>query len=200
MHQCVSVLSKAKADLGNRALMARLLVHFIGDVHQPLHASSLFSPTFPGGDGGGNFIKLSPPAKVGTYSSSNLHSFWDAGGPSSGLEDITKGDVEGARLMAEVLDDEEAAKIAATPLASVAAIGQLLDSMVAESYAYALNTTYAAALLTALGSGQTVDTTLPMWAAYAEATSQVSKQRLKLSGARMAQVLNSLYSDSIIAK
>ena len=103
-------------------------------------------------------------------------------------------------LELEVLDDEEAAKIAATPLASVAAIGQLLDSMVAESYAYALNTTYAAALLTALGSGQTVDTTLPMWAAYAEATSQVSKQRLKLSGARMAQVLNSLYSDSIIAK
>jgi hypothetical protein len=194
MHQCVSVLSKANADLGNRALMARLLVHFIGDVHQPLHASSLFTPAFPGGDAGGNFIKLSPPAKVGTFTSSNLHSFWDAGGPSSGLEELGKSDVEGARLMAEVLDDAEAAAIAATPLTSVADIGELLDFMATESYQFAVNTTYSADLLAALGAGQVLDTTSLMWGKYAEATSQVCKQRLKLGGARLAQVLNSLYS------
>ena len=198
MKQCAAVLAKPSSDKGNRALMARLLVHFIGDIHQPLHASSLFSDSFPHGDSGGNSIHLSPPAPTGSYTSANLHSFWDSGGPASGLEQVKKGDIDASRYMAEVIDDREAADIAATPLASLSAINALFAAMVEESYQYAKNTTYGPALLDSLGKGTTVNTNGAFWSAYAESTSELSKQRLKLAGARMAQVINALYSPKLI--
>lgn len=46
------------------------LLHCVGDIHQPLHSTALFSrELFPGGDKGGNQIK--------TDTLSNLHSAWD---------------------------------------------------------------------------------------------------------------------------
>jgi hypothetical protein len=46
------------------------LMHLVGDIHQPLHCTALFSKShFPKGDRGGNEIKL----KKGK----NLHSLWD---------------------------------------------------------------------------------------------------------------------------
>ena len=59
----------------DRARMLRFLVHFAGDIHQPLHAANYFSSQFPTGDLGGNKWPISgapPPA-------TNLHSFWDEG-------------------------------------------------------------------------------------------------------------------------
>ena len=34
----------------------RLLIHFIGDIHQPLHAISRVDSKYPKGDAGGNFV------------------------------------------------------------------------------------------------------------------------------------------------
>lgn len=50
-------------------------IHFAGDVHQPLHATTLYSRKYepPEGDEGGNFYKI----RYGNIS--NLHSFWDSG-------------------------------------------------------------------------------------------------------------------------
>lgn len=193
MGQCVHVLNNGKADVGNRALMARLLVHFVGDIHQPLHATALFTDTFPGGDAGGNSIKLSPPAPVGDYTSSNLHSYWDSGTANSGLEDIKSGDLEAIRLMAELLLDDEAAQIAATPLSSASAFTDALKAWAQESFLFASNSTYAPALLDALGSGKTVDTSAGWWAGYGADNSVLVRDRLRLGGARLAQVLNSIY-------
>ena len=47
------------------------LVHLIGDVHQPLHAVTRFTKSYPKGDGGGNLLKLFGDADA------NLHSYWD---------------------------------------------------------------------------------------------------------------------------
>jgi hypothetical protein len=51
----------------------RFLIHLIGDMHQPLHCAQLWSLTFPKGDAGGNFFKI-------TYDSSinQLHKLWDS--------------------------------------------------------------------------------------------------------------------------
>eukprot|EP00930_Biecheleria_cincta_P096637 TRINITY_DN88455_c0_g1_i1.p1 TRINITY_DN88455_c0_g1~~TRINITY_DN88455_c0_g1_i1.p1 ORF type:complete len:398 (+),score=72.95 TRINITY_DN88455_c0_g1_i1:135-1328(+) len=56
--------------------MLRLLVHIMGDLHQPLHTTALYSEDFPTGDSGGNAIKLvdGPPPCA------NLHALWDGGG------------------------------------------------------------------------------------------------------------------------
>ncbi len=61
-----------------RLLALKFLIHFIGDVHQPLHASDHQ-------DRGGNCIDLSPSPDG---FSKNLHSYWDTGvvemlGPSA---------------------------------------------------------------------------------------------------------------------
>ena len=51
------------------------LLHLVGDVHQPLHATQRFIQDDPDGDGGGNDVKycLTSQCSAG----SPLHSFWD---------------------------------------------------------------------------------------------------------------------------
>jgi hypothetical protein len=49
------------------------LEHLVGDVHQPLHATSRFTKNFPNGDAGGNDV-----AFCVTPCKDELHAFWDA--------------------------------------------------------------------------------------------------------------------------
>lgn len=51
----------------------RLLIHYLGDIHQPLHATARVDHEYPKGDEGGNFFHL--PSKEGAK---NLHSVWDS--------------------------------------------------------------------------------------------------------------------------
>lgn len=51
------------------------LIHLVGDVHQPLHATQRFVRGDPDGDGGGNDVKYCLTAQC--RSGSTLHSFWD---------------------------------------------------------------------------------------------------------------------------
>jgi hypothetical protein len=46
------------------------LLHLVGDVHQPLHATTRVSSTDPTGDAGGNLVKLN-------CAHCELHAFWD---------------------------------------------------------------------------------------------------------------------------
>lgn len=56
-----------------RAKYLSFLIHFIGDIHQPLHCTTLYNKQFLQGDRGGNLYPIhSPIAK-------NLHQFWDEG-------------------------------------------------------------------------------------------------------------------------
>ena len=50
----------------------RLLIHYVGDIHQPFHNEAMYSTQFPTGDKGGNLITL--PSH---YSSDELHAVWD---------------------------------------------------------------------------------------------------------------------------
>lgn len=51
----------------------RLMIHYTGDIHQPLHATSRVDKEYPAGDRGGNSVSL--PSKEGAK---NLHSVWDS--------------------------------------------------------------------------------------------------------------------------
>jgi hypothetical protein len=55
-----------------RAVYLSWLIHLIGDLHQPLHCSTLVNQTFPEGDKGGNDFYVKPAEK-----GIRLHSFWD---------------------------------------------------------------------------------------------------------------------------
>jgi hypothetical protein len=51
----------------------RLLIHYLGDIHQPLHCLSRVDDDYPAGDRGGNDFNL--PTH---YSAKELHAVWDA--------------------------------------------------------------------------------------------------------------------------
>jgi len=51
----------------------RLLIHYVGDVHQPLHGTSRVNHDYEAGDRGGNNVPLPDQATV-----NNLHELWDS--------------------------------------------------------------------------------------------------------------------------
>jgi hypothetical protein len=85
----VQVLKSKSATDAEKAIALCWVFHLIGDVHQPLHTSKLFSEALPAPDGdrGGNllFIKADEEGKP-----VNLHSFWD--GLILGSQDLREAD------------------------------------------------------------------------------------------------------------
>jgi S1/P1 Nuclease len=63
-------LTNPHTPAAERLLALKFLIHFIGDMHQPLHSSDH-------NDKGGNCIGLSPPSPDGQET--NLHAYWDVG-------------------------------------------------------------------------------------------------------------------------
>ena len=63
-----------KSTLLDKSRQLRFITHFVGDVHQPLHAASYFSAQFPGGDAGGNAWPV-----AGVPYTTELHAVWDSG-------------------------------------------------------------------------------------------------------------------------
>lgn len=64
---------KNSTDDNARAEALRFIIHFVGDVHQPLHCATRVSSANPQGDAGGNLVLIKG---VGAK---NLHSYWDSG-------------------------------------------------------------------------------------------------------------------------
>src|SRR4051794_37148479 len=56
----------------DKAVALCWILHLIGDVHQPLHCATLYSPQFERGDLGGNSFGVKINGKE--Y---RLHTFWD---------------------------------------------------------------------------------------------------------------------------
>ena len=54
-----------------KSFMLRYLIHLVGDIHQPLHNTSLVSSVFPDGDAGGNNFAID------YHSVHDLHTLWD---------------------------------------------------------------------------------------------------------------------------
>jgi hypothetical protein len=65
------------------------LLHIVGDIHQPLHASTRVSQSDPDGDAGGNLVKLD-------CAKCELHFFWD---DLLGTQNDLKTVVQGARKL-----------------------------------------------------------------------------------------------------
>jgi hypothetical protein len=59
-------LKSPSTPAAERILALKFLVHFVGDLHQPLHAADHH-------DRGGNCVSLSPPLDA----QNNLHAYWD---------------------------------------------------------------------------------------------------------------------------
>ncbi|TZF90667.1 S1/P1 nuclease [Cognatilysobacter lacus] len=67
-----AILADRSQSLDARRQALKFVVHFIGDVHQPLHAG--FAR-----DKGGNTVQVRIPTADGGDKGGNLHSLWDSG-------------------------------------------------------------------------------------------------------------------------
>ena len=145
-----------------RRLALKYILHFVGDVHQPLHASD-------NQDRGGNCV----PVSLGGQRTTNLHNFWDTGVLSP------LGDDPGAiakRLEAEITPDEARAWAAAPP-----------EAWAEESFAAAKSSAYT--INSPSGCASEV-APIPLSAAYQAQALQVARQQIEKAGVRLAVVLN----------
>lgn len=72
IQQNLNILKNKYANSYEKSLALAMVMHIIGDIHQPLHGATRVLSKYPKGDKGGNLFKLS-----GKYR--NLHSLWDSG-------------------------------------------------------------------------------------------------------------------------
>ncbi len=68
-----TTLKNTASSEEDKRLQLKLLVHFVGDAHQPLHTVNRYSRYNKRGDGGGNGMKIKAPY------ANNLHKYWDDG-------------------------------------------------------------------------------------------------------------------------
>jgi len=64
-----------------KSMMLRMMMHIIGDMHQPLHSAEYYSSLFPNGDMGGNLINITWDGEV-----TELHAFWDSAAEELGQD------------------------------------------------------------------------------------------------------------------
>ncbi len=70
-------LAQRNASKSSRSRALAYLIHFIGDIHQPLHTAEYYSKELPNGDRGGNSFKVNYKESNGDVIK-NLHSLWDS--------------------------------------------------------------------------------------------------------------------------
>jgi len=159
-------LQSAATPPAERLLALKYVIHFVGDLHQPLHAADHH-------DRGGNCIGLAPPAGGRSPGRMrNLHAYWDVAVVDSlGKSAARIADKLDARLTIEELNDWTQGTT---------------RSWAMESFDVARRDTYALPSLPTCQAGS--DVTLP--AAYlAQAQKDAAVQLLK-AAIRIAGILN----------
>jgi len=75
--RCETSLTNWGGTASDRAAHLALLIHYVGDVHQPLHCAALVNATYPTGDRGGNDFYVLTNSSTGE--AAKLHGLWDGG-------------------------------------------------------------------------------------------------------------------------
>ena len=79
--KCEADLKDANIDDKEKAKRLCWIEHLVGDVHQPLHSTALFSKMFPKGDHGGNYFGVTETKTKADGTKElvphKLHTYWD---------------------------------------------------------------------------------------------------------------------------
>lgn len=159
----------------------RFLIHYTGDVHQPLHATARVDDEFPAGDRGGNSFTL-----ASFDGAKNLHAVWDSvvyadtGRPTLPMPDSDWNNlgIKAAQLVeAHPLDD-------VTDLKSLDPAVWAKDSFEkSENFVY---------------SDITENAKLP--ADYVKNGVSIAEKQIVIGGFRLAHVLMSIYGNQEVDK
>jgi hypothetical protein len=166
---------KTSTDLDAQAQALRLIIHFVGDIHQPLHCATRVSSANPDGDRGGNLVSINVAGKK-----TNLHSYWDGGignfpksGPNFTPPPLSQIPPAAAQARAGNPATDPNLKLKA-PLN--------FQAWANESFALAKSTAY-----NGIGNGGTPT------AAYNTRALKVARKRVAWGGYRLAALLNSIW-------
>ena len=70
LEQCVKTLTHPRTNSWAKGLMLRFMIHFVGDIHQPLHCTTLYNSHFLDGDRAGTRFRIA--------GGTTLHNYWDS--------------------------------------------------------------------------------------------------------------------------
>jgi hypothetical protein len=173
-------LKDPQTPAADRAIALAWVEHLVGDIHQPLHATSWFSPTFPKGDQGGNLLIVKSGDRV-----TNLHALWD--------EMLgTQQDLPAAQRQAALI-------LAAHPLPNDAPSEKIdFPTWAHQSFQQAIKTVYLDGKLQFITHDQqTADPKLPVPSLpsdYLDHAQTLSQTNAALAGRRLATLLNTTFS------
>jgi len=193
-----STLANPEAKPAEQAVALCWIIHLIGDVHQPMHVSDLFSTEYPNGNYSGTMSYVADPERDSTLP---LHMLWD----SNTLRTTEF----------EEIEHYAAAYIKNTPRSSFPQLNTQVQSdtfgeWAQESYKIAQEFAYGAEIETVIDSNnKEMDTTkllkgIVLWvqegvspvatapevpAEYWEKLQSITKQRVALAGYRTADII-----------
>jgi hypothetical protein len=178
LNENTTALRNVGAKPEDRAVALAWIEHLCGDVHQPLHAASMVSSLFPGGDKGGNDQAIRANGNV-----LRLHALWDESLGNSDAYDAV------AFLADEITGDP---RLTPEKLSEFAK-DQTFDSWIDEStrcavaFAY-LNGRLKSASVAAFDRKEiTADQVPNLPSSYVQNMRAVSRRRVALAGYRLAQ-------------
>ncbi|NGX34602.1 MAG: hypothetical protein K1060chlam1_00955 [Candidatus Anoxychlamydiales bacterium] len=175
--QAIKTLKNPDAHEYSKAIMLRFLLHALGDIHMPLHCTSLYSKDFPSGDFGGGKFKLN----IDLNGKNSLHALWD----SCLMRD-------GIRLDRPLTDEGivylEDFKNEITTLYPKKSIDELdvtdFDAWVFESHQIGCENSYYGIKLNDTPSDE-----------YLQKNRQIAYRQVAKAGYRLADVLNEVFKD-----
>lgn len=165
---CLATVKDRGAAEQAKGLAYCWLLHLVGDMHQPLHSTAIFSDYFPNGDRGGNEIPLTRGR--------NLHSLWDnLLSRQSKMSDV-------ARTVAELKQDKESWKVETKPD---------IDGWIAESHELAKTVVYEPTILQAVRDATPGTKLQPISLpdSYMREAGKVARQRIVAAGLRLGALL-----------
>jgi S1/P1 Nuclease len=166
---------KTSTDKDAQAQALRFIIHFVGDIHQPLHCATRVSSALPEGDQGGNLLTIKVAGKK-----VKLHSYWDGGigrfpktGPNFAPPPLSQIPAAAAKAMAGNPDTDPKLKLD-DPFN--------YNAWADESFALAQSVAYKG-----MKNGVTPS------ASYKNKALKVGRQRVAWGGYRLAALLNAIW-------
>jgi hypothetical protein len=169
---------KTSTDQNKQAQALRFIIHFVGDIHQPLHCATKVDKTHREGDRGGNDLLIKVRGR-----NVKLHSYWDGG-----IDSFPR---EGPNFAPPPLDQ-------IPPAVAVALQGnpdtdpglKLNDPLNFQAWADESNNLAKEVAYKNIANGQTPAN------AYRKAAIKVARKRVAFAGYRLAALLNAIWPDS----
>ncbi|MCB0845033.1 MAG: S1/P1 nuclease [Bacteroidetes bacterium] len=192
INQARQVLTAEDAVSLEKARFLAFLVHFVGDLHQPLHSTSMYDDDVPEGNRGGNEFSLK------SFKHRNLHMLWDDGcGYFDRWEEKGKLDRPLGRKGFVALEEMVSTIMIAHPESSLENLYSLEPTFWAmESHELAVNAVFMGTqYVTRSGENQLIQPGDSPSELYMETGREIVEKQLARAGYRLAMLLNEIHGN-----